>query len=154
MSQYHGHKTMADGSTVPLSEDEAKAIWQSVEAAREKRAQDMPAARDALASISDAHSRMNELGWWRGGGLRIKRGDEYAVAQSGSTGIWRGRLDIEGKYVHFGDCVSEPRQCWFKPLAELTDDERAWMQECDRREAEAYSAMIDRLAKQEPEHHD
>lgn len=154
MSQYHGHKTMADGSTVPLSEDETKAIWRSVEAARERLAQDMPTARDALTAINAAQSRMNALGWWLGGGLRIKRGDECAVAQSGSTGIWRGRIDAEGRWVYFGDSVSDPRKCWLKPIADLTDDERAWMEQCDRESAEAYSAMLDRLAEQEAHSHD
>lgn len=153
MPDYHGHKTMADGSTIPLTEDEARNLWQAAAAAREKRAQNMPAARDALTAINRAQSRMNELGWWLGGGLRVRRGDECAVAQSGSTGIWRGRVDSEGKYVHFCDSVSDPRQCWLKPLSDLTDDEREWMQKCGRSEAEAYSAMLDRLASQEDQSH-
>lgn len=150
MSQYTGHKTMADGTTVPLSGEEAKALWDAALDAREKRAQDMPHARDALSMINSAQSRMNDLGWWLGGGLRVGRGAECAVAQSGSTGMWRGRLDTEGKYVHFGDCVSEPRRCWLKPIDDLTDEEKSWMEECDRREAEAYSTTINTLAAIEP----
>lgn len=114
--------------------------------AGEKRALEMPTAQDALRVMIAAEQRLQELGWWRGGGLRIKRGDECAVAETGSTGMWRGRLDAEGKYVHHGDCVSDPRKCWLKPLSDLTDGERAWMEECDRREAEAYEAMLGRYA--------
>ena len=144
--KYHGHKTMADGSHVPLTEGEADAIWKDIEEADARRAQDMPTAHDALRVMIAARHRLQELGWWEGGGLRVKRGDECAVAQTGSTGMWRGRLDSERKYVHYGDSASVPHGCWLKPLADLADDERAWMEECDRREAEAYAAMIDRYA--------
>ena len=145
---FHGHKTLLDGSRVALTEGEAEALWNAVEEAIAKRAQEIPTAQDALRVMIAAKQRMQELGWWQGGGLRVKRGDECAVAETGSTGIWRGRVDPEGKYVHYGDCVSDPRKCWLKPLTDLTDDERTWMEECDRREAEAYGAMLDRLARQ------
>lgn len=147
MSTYSGHKTLMDGTRVPLAPEDAKALWAEAEAGRQKLAIDMPSARDALTAINAAHSRMNALGWSLGPGLGVRRGDECAVAQSGSTGIWRGRVDDEGRYVQFGDCVADPRKCWLKPIADLTDDERAWMQECDQREAAAYSAMIQRLAE-------
>lgn len=146
MSEYHGHKTLIDGSHVPLSKDEAEGLWKSVENARAKRNEAMPTTRDALRALIDAEERMRELGWWLGGGLRVRKGDECAVTQQGSTGMWRGRIDDEGKYVHFGDCVSSPQKCFLKPLADLTADERAWMEECDKREAEAMSAMMDRYA--------
>jgi hypothetical protein len=146
MSEYHGHKTLTDGSHVPLSKDEAEALWKSVEDARDKRNAAMPTARDALSALIDAETRLRDLGWSLGGGLRVRRGDECAVTQMGSTGMWRGRVDDEGKYVHFGDSVASPRKCFLKPLADLTPDERSWMEECDKREAEAMSAMMDRYA--------
>lgn len=146
MPEYQGHKTLIDGSHVPLTKDEAGAIMKAIKDADDKRARNMPTARDALTALVAAEQRMEDLGWWKGPGLRIKRGDECAVAETGSTGMWRGRLDIEGKYVHFGDSVSDPRKCWLKPLADLTDEERAWMDECDKREAEAYTAMLNRYA--------
>lgn len=142
----YGHKTMPDGTHVLLTEDEAAELWQHIEDAQARRAQEMPTAQDALRVMIAAQQRMQELGWWKGGGLRVKRGDECAVAETGSTGVFRGRLDGEREYVHYGDCVSDPRKCWLKPLADLTDDERAYMDECDRREAEAYAAMLDRYA--------
>lgn len=146
IGKIHGHMTMADGSRVPLSEDQAASLWKMAEDAKARRAEDMPTAQDALRALIRAHERMRDLGWRLGGGLRVKRGEECAVAETGSTGIWRGRLDREGLYVQYGDSVSSPRKCWLKPLLDLTDDERVWMEECDRRGAEAYSAMIDRLA--------
>jgi|SRR5215217_1980161 len=139
-----GHMTMADGSRVPMTEEDATAIWASVEAATAKRAEAMPIAKDALSLMIDAKSRMNELGWWLGGSLRVKKGDDCAVAETGSTGMWKGRIDAEGEYVHYGDCVSKPQKVWLKPLSELTDDERAWVARCDNEASEAYRAMIGR----------
>ena len=88
---------------------------------------------------------MQELGWWKGGGT-VRKGDRCAVAESGSTGIWTGWLDDEGKYVTYCDCVSEPRKVWLKPLEALTEQERAHLEACDKREAEAYDAELARLA--------
>ena len=90
--EYHGHKTMPDGSHVPLTKDEAIAIMRAVETARAERARKMPTARNALHALIEAEQRMKELGWWLGGGLRVKPGDECAVAETGSTGMWRGRV--------------------------------------------------------------
>ena len=123
--EYHGHKTMLDGSHVPLTEDEADALWQHVEDVKAQEALDMPTAQDALRMLIRAESRLKDLGWWKGGGLRVKRGDECAVAETGSTGMWRGWVDQERKYVHYADCVADPQRCWLKPLSDLTEDERA-----------------------------
>jgi hypothetical protein len=144
--EYHGHKTMIDGTHVPLTEAEAKALWDGAMAAKAARGENMPTSRDALSVMIEAEQRMHELGWWLGGGLRVRKGDECAVSQTGSTGMWRGRVDDEGKYVHFGDSVSAPNKCWLKPLADLTEQEREWMAECDKREAEAFDADIKRYA--------
>lgn len=149
MIKYHGHKTFADGHHEPLTKGEVEALWQSVEEAQAKRAATMPTARDAFSAMVDARSRLHELGWWEGGGMRVRRGDECAVAETGSTGMWSGRVDADGEYVHFGGYVRKPRDCWLKPLADLTDAERAWMEECDRREAEAYRSWLDRQPQEQ-----
>lgn len=154
MKAYHGHKTLTDGTHVPLTKDEAEAILRAVDEAKAKRAEDMPTARDALASLIRAEQRMKDLGWWKGGGLRIKLGDECAIAETGSTGMWSGRISQPGNFVSYGDYVSDRQKLWLKPLADLTDDERAWMQQCDQRETEAYAAMMDRLADAEAAAHD
>jgi hypothetical protein len=152
MAGYHGRKTLIDGSHVPLTSEEAEALWKSVEAAKQKRAETMPRVQDALSAMLDAKQRMQELGWWQGGGLRVRRGDQCAVAEFGSTGIWSGWVDDEGKYVHYCDSVTDKRRAWLKPLAELTDDERARMKECDEREALAFRAELDRLTPEDSSH--
>lgn len=148
MSEYHGHKTLIDGSHVPLGKDEAEALWKWAEDQKAKRAETMPTAPDALHCFISANQRLQELGWWQGGGLRVRRGDECAVAEFGSSGIFKGWVDEEGKYVHYGDSVSDPRKCWLKPLADLTDDERAHMEKCDETERQMHDAEMKRYANQ------
>lgn len=150
--KYHGHVTMTDGTRVPLTEDAAKEIWAEIEAEEVQRAKRLPTARSCLEAISDAAVRLGDLGWSKGGGLRVRRGDECAVAQPGSSGMWSGRVDANGRFVVFGGCVAKPQDVWLKPLADLTDDERQWMEECDRNAAEALSAWLDRQPQQEPSH--
>lgn len=148
--EFYGSASMADGTRVALTKDQAKAFWQMAEDAKAHRAETMPTAQDALQALIAAEERLRELGWSRGGGLRVKPGEECAVAEQGSTGIWKGWLDDERKYVHYGDCCSDPRKTFLKPLTDLTDVERAHMEECDRREAEAYSAMIANMQRVQP----
>lgn len=143
-TEYHGHKTMADGSRVPLTKDEVADLVAKIEESAAKRQTDMPTVRDALSMLCDAEQRLRELGWWRGGGLRVRRGDACAVIQHGSTGMWSGRYQEDGEYVLFGDSVCRPRDCWMKPLSDLTPDERAWMEECDQKEREAQDAFARR----------
>lgn len=144
MADYYGHKTLIDGTHVALTSDEAEALWKSVEASKQRRADTMPRVQDALSAMLDAKQRMEELGWWQGGGLRVRRGDQCAVAEFGSTGIWSGLVDDEGKYVYYCDCVTDRRHAWLKPLADLTEDERAHMAKCDANEALAFSAELER----------
>lgn len=132
--EYHGHITLEDGSHVLLTAEMAKVLWEAAERSSADRAALMPTSRDAMRMISKAHQRMNDLGWWKGGDLRVKRGDECAVREDTSTGIWSGWIDADGEYVHYCDSVSAPRKVWLKPLADLTDDEREQMAECDASE--------------------
>lgn len=145
MAEYHGHKTLIDGSHIPLTRDEADGLWKMAEDAKAQRAEAMPTAQDALRLLIQAKERLNELGW-REGNFCIRANDECAVAQTGSTGMWKGWLDDERKYVHHGDSVNSPRDVWLKPMTDLSDDERRHMDECDKREAEAYAAAVVRYA--------
>jgi hypothetical protein len=150
MAGYYGHKTLADGSHQPLTKDEAQAIRDWVDAAAAKRASDMPTAKDALSALIQAEQRLKELGWWKGGGLRVRRGDDCAVAETGSTGMWTGHYAEDGQYVFHGDYVSSPQKLWLKPLAELTSEERAWIAECDQREREDHKREVARLTGETP----
>ena len=148
--ELYGIASMADGTRVPLTQEQAKEFWLMAEEAKAKRAEAMPTAEDALRALITAEERLRELGWSRGGGLRVKRGDDCAVAEQGSTGMWKGWLDHDGAYVHYGDCVSSRQKVFLKPLSDLSDDERKHMEACDRREAEAYRSMIANMQRAQP----
>jgi hypothetical protein len=146
MSEFHGHMTMIDGSHRHLSETEASDPWKAIQVVRSEREARLPGVEECLIAINDAQSRMNDLGWWRAGGFRVKAGDECAVAESGSTGIWSGFVDAERKYVHYAGSVSSPQKVWLKPIGDLTDDERALMEKCDQAEREHMEAELARYA--------
>lgn len=148
--KFYGSASMADGTRVALTEEQAKAFWKMAEDAKAQRAETMPTAEDALRALVAAEERLRELGWSRGGGLSVKRGDDCAVAEQGSTGIWKGWLDQDGTYVHYGDCASSRQRVFLKPLADLTEDERKHMEACDQRESEAYNSMIANMQRAQP----
>jgi len=135
--EYHGHMTHKDGSHTPLSKKEAQALWDHLEEDDKKRAAEMPEPWDATRQIIRAKERLRKLGWAEGGGFAVKKGDDCAVIELGSTGMWSGWLDHEGKYIHYaGDC-SHRRKVWAKPLNKLTDAEREKMKDGDRDAAES-----------------
>lgn len=81
-----GHKTMVDGSHVPLYEDEAKMILELCEAERKKREADMPTEQDAIKALWQAHQRLKELGW-RDAIYCPKDGTVFDAIEAGSSGI-------------------------------------------------------------------
>lgn len=145
MSDYHGHMTHKDGSHTALSKEEADALWASFEAEDALRAKEMPQAWDATRLIIRAKERLRKLGWRQGGGFAVKKGDECAVMELGSTGMWSGWLDEKRQYVHYAGCCSSPDKVWLKPLADLTPDERAKMAEGDKDAADANEQEIKSL---------
>lgn len=146
---FHGHKTLIDGTRVALTEGEAREIWEGAERAEASRAERLPTVVDCLKAVSDAEARMRALGWRKGGGFSVRPGDQCAVVQFGSTGIFSGRLDEGREYVHFAGCVAKPEKCWLKPLADLTDEERERMDECDRDNAEWMEGEFARWSEQD-----
>lgn len=149
-SAYYGHKTMLDGTRVLLTKEEADSLVEAIEAEDAQRAEQMPTARDALGTLISAEQRLQDLGWWKGCGLRVKRGDECAVAENGSTGMWHGRVDGAGEYVMYAGGVRHQRDVWMKPLSDLTDDERSWIAKCDAYEDEAFCAEVSRWGPVSP----
>lgn len=150
MNDYHGHITRKDGSHEPLTKEFADALWQAIERSGEERARLMPTSEDAMRVMLDAQQRMKALGWRKGLGIvGVKRGDECAVREDGSTGIWTGWVQEDGKYVMYCDGVSDPRKVWLKPISELTADEATKLAECDRDDIEFRERMIQSFIDQD-----
>jgi hypothetical protein len=138
--EYHGHITMADGSHVELSSEEAKRIWDEVRQKQAERSERMPDTYSALSALVSASERMKELGW-RDSRYSPREG-RFAVCEIGSTGIWSARR--WDAYIHYADSVSSPGSHMFwKAIDKLDDAERATLAECEKSEAE----YIERLGR-------
>lgn len=90
--EYYGSKTLSDGSRVALTADEAKALWEAVEASQEKAKADFPNEQSALREISRAMQRLRDFGW-RDAIYSPKDGSEFEVIEAGSTGVFRCYYD-------------------------------------------------------------
>lgn len=85
-----GHKTLQDGSHVPLYEDEANALMAAVDAAQEDRAKRMPDEQSAIKAMFQAWYRLKEMGWSEAM-YCPKDGSAFQVIEAGSTGIFECR---------------------------------------------------------------
>ena len=149
-----GHKTMADGSRVAISADEAVGIWAAVEQANAERAEEMPTVRDALVAQSKARQRLSDLGWRKGGGLKLRKKDEpdtrndieWVVIEEGSIGIFYARRC--DKFFHYCDCVSAHHKVYAKKTDDLTEDERSWADQCQKDHNEYMDGFHNRMAEQ------
>lgn len=85
-SKIVGHFTMADGSHRPMTAEQAKELWDRIEAKRKARAEAMPDEQSALVAMHDAYDRLRELGW-RQAIYCPKDGTWFDAIEAGSTGI-------------------------------------------------------------------
>lgn len=128
---YSGSARLVDGSRVMLTEDEAKALWESVEAAEAKAKVDFPDEQAALREISRAMQRLRDFRW-RDGIDCPKDGSEFEIIEAGSTGIFRCRYDGEwpdGMWMTFDDSdvypsIRPPLMFRLLPEAQAEHDRR------------------------------
>lgn len=85
---YSGSAKMADGTRQVLTPDEAKALWQIVDAADADRKARIPDQATALRLMMDAFIRLKAMGW-RDAIYCPKDGTEFEVIEAGSTGVHR-----------------------------------------------------------------
>ena len=114
-----GHKTLHDGSHLPLLRSEAEAIMAAADAAKAKRLADMPDETAALRCLMEAYTRLKELGW-REAMYCPKDGSTFKAIEAGSTGIhdchYEGEWPKGSYWVTDGD-VWPSRPILFKPLS-------------------------------------
>jgi hypothetical protein len=94
--KYHGHMTLADGSHVPLTEDEAKAIWQSAVDAKADLAARLPTEEDCLRAMCDAKQRLRDLGW--SDATYAPQGEELDIAEFGCSAVLKARRDDQRRF--------------------------------------------------------
>lgn len=92
MSEYHGHMTLADGSHVALTADDAEKIWRESEQRTADRAAKLPDEKIAIGAMFEAFDRLRELGW-REAIYCPKDGSKFQVIEPGSTGVFTGWYD-------------------------------------------------------------
>lgn len=129
MSKFkHGWVTNIDGSRTPLTSDDAEALMAGVRESERLRAEAYPATIDVLRAFLDADQRMRDLGWKKSV-FGMENGDEFALCEQGSTGIFRAFWNKP--YLHYQDCVASMGKHYIKPIADLTPVERVKMDECE-----------------------
>ncbi len=106
---YFGHMTMADGSHVPLSEDEAEALWEKVQADDADRKARIPDEQTALRLMMDAYIRLKDLGW-NDIDYCPKDGSWFDSISVGSTGIHQ--CHYEGKWPSGRWLVADGGDLW------------------------------------------
>lgn len=89
-----GHKTFSDGHHEPLHQSEAAALIAASDAAKARRAEQMPDERTAIDAMFQAWLRLKELGW-REAQYCPKDGGAFDAIEPGSTGIHRCRYEGE-----------------------------------------------------------
>lgn len=117
-----GHKTFSTGDPLrpfrhePLTREEADAILAAVDAAKEKRAADMPTEQDAANALWSAYQRLHELGWREA--RYAPTGTPLSLVEPGSSGIHTGQADGEWPHKSFwiadGGDLWPSRPCLFK----------------------------------------
>lgn len=100
MSGYHGHMTMADGSHVPLTSEQAKALWDQCERAKEARQLRLPDEDTCRKAMFDAYDRLKEFGW-REAIYCPKDGTHFDAIEAGSTGIFESWYEGEWPDGHW-----------------------------------------------------
>lgn len=113
-----GHKTFRDGDSFrhePLRQSEASIIMASVEAAKAKRAADMPTEKDAARALFEAWYRLKELGWRET--CYGPTNEMVQVIEPGSSGIHQGiRYEAWPEKTWWIDGDSPSTPCLFKPI--------------------------------------
>ncbi len=130
--KFTGSMTDFDGNRRALSEDEAAAIWDSCERAKEKRIADMPDFDKAIGALHNAKTRLGELGW-RDAVYCPKNGSSFAIIEYGSTGIFTASYYGKWPEGHliYDDCVGHPKGCMWKPIEALTEQEAELRRNCE-----------------------
>lgn len=95
-----GHKTFQDGHHEPLYQSEAAALMAASDAAKARRAEQMPDEQSAIHAMFDAWLRLKELGW-NEAQYCPKDGSVFDVIEAGSTGIHRCRYDGQWPTGHW-----------------------------------------------------
>ena len=129
-----GHKTFSTGETdpatgfpvlrhEPLTRSEADAIFAAVDAAKAKRAADMPTEEDAVRAMWSAFQRLRELGWTETTYRSSESRGSQRLIEPGSSDIHVGHYSGEWPtgswWIEEAGDLWPSRPCLAKDLAPL-----------------------------------
>ena len=125
-----GHKTSSDGQGgfrhEPLRASEAETIFAAADAAKARRAEQMPDEHAALHAMMDAYIRLKELGW-NNAIYCPKDGTTFNVIEAGSSGIHTCHYDGEWPngswWIHDEGDFWPSRPILFKATGPKADDD-------------------------------
>jgi hypothetical protein len=131
-----GHKTLADGSHLPLTRAEANALLKSCDDAKAKRDALMPDEKAALRMFMDAWLRLKDFGFSEAI-YCPKDGSHFQVIEAGSTGIhdcrYRGEWPKGSWEVHGDGDIWPSRPVLYRLYPEDEAKRKAKMEEAARR---------------------
>lgn len=119
-----GHKTLMDGTHVPLLRAEARELLAAVDRDKRRRESAMPSERDAIVMMWQAYQRLRELGW-REAIYCPKDGTWFQAIEPGSTGQHLCYYDGDWPNGRWTDGDYGLRPCLFK----LSPEDEAKRQE-------------------------
>lgn len=90
-----------DGGCLPLSEEQATAIWDLAMRQKSDRAERMPDTESAVRAMCDATNRLRELGWRDA--MYAPKDRPLLLIEAGSSGIHHGYRDDIGFWIEDGD---------------------------------------------------
>lgn len=134
-----GHKTLGDGSHLPLTRAEANALLKACDEAKAKRDTLMPDEKAALRMFMDAWLRLKDFGFSEAI-YCPKDGSHFQVIEAGSTGIhdcrYRGEWTKGSWEVHCDGDIWPSRPVLYRLYPEDEAKRKAKMAEAARRFAE------------------
>ncbi len=92
-----GKIACGDAGCLYLTADEATALYQAAHRQAAERAARLPDDTTAIRALTDAHSRLMELGW-RDATYAPSDYSPLQIIEVGSSGIQSGHRDVEGRF--------------------------------------------------------
>lgn len=122
-----GHKTLRDGSHVPLRKREADALLARIEASDQQRKASMPDEQSAINALFNAWLRLKDFGW-NDACYCPKDGSMFSVLEAGSTGIheahYQGEWPNGCHWIHADGDLWPSRPILFKSLLSAATGEK------------------------------
>lgn len=133
--------------TKQIQEMTYEEVIAQIEKSDAERAEKWPTTKDALEAIFEPWERLRALGWREGLYCPID-GSSFAAIEPPSTRICTAFCwgEFPKKRLNMGGFVHDRREIWWKPIANLTEDEEAMRQAADKSDEQRIEREFTTLA--------